>query len=182
MTLVDQNRRKIRVRRRRKTEQYSCGILACYWYAILIQNFVAIPMMVCLQFTICNQRITRKYSFKVGNGDWQLSMSSTPSNNERTTWQQRSSASFSSPSTTTTRTYRSSPNYYDTKQRKQRLNSQFRQRRKRQKMKPIPILGYNARSILEYYDMRPLEVGWRLNSLGFPLLGTLLRISNDNFG
>jgi hypothetical protein len=39
-------------------------------------------------------------------------------------------------------------------------------------MKPMPILGYNARTILAYYDARPLEVGWRLNSLGFPLLGT----------
>ena len=46
------------------------------------------------------------------------------------------------------------------------------QKRKRQKMKPMPILGYSSRTILAYYDARPLEVGWRLNSLGFPLLGT----------
>lgn len=52
-----------------------------------------------------------------------------------------------------------------------RLQRQI-QKRKRQKMKPMPILGYSARTILAYYDARPLEVGWRLNSLGFPLLGT----------
>ncbi len=46
------------------------------------------------------------------------------------------------------------------------------QKRKRQKMRPMPILGYSARTILAYYDSRPLEVGWRLNSLGLPLLGT----------
>jgi hypothetical protein len=50
-------------------------------------------------------------------------------------------------------------------------------RRRRQKMKPMPILGYNARTILAYYDARPLEVGWRLNSLGFPLLGTYISFS-----
>lgn len=43
----------------------------------------------------------------------------------------------------------------------------------RQKMKPMPITGYNAKKIEEYYDRRPLQVGWRLNSLGFPLLGTI---------
>jgi predicted unusual protein kinase regulating ubiquinone biosynthesis (AarF/ABC1/UbiB family) len=37
-------------------------------------------------------------------------------------------------------------------------------------MKAMPVTGYDARAIEEYYDMRPLEVGWRLNSLGFPLL------------
>jgi hypothetical protein len=41
-------------------------------------------------------------------------------------------------------------------------------------MKPMPILGYDALAIEEYYDIRPLEVGWRLNSLGFPLLGTFV--------
>lgn len=51
-------------------------------------------------------------------------------------------------------------------------SSSSTKRRRRQKMKPMPILGYNARTILAYYDARPLEVGWRLNSLGFPLLGT----------
>jgi hypothetical protein len=41
----------------------------------------------------------------------------------------------------------------------------------RQKMKPMPITGYNYKSIEEYYDRRPLQVGWRLNSLSLPLLG-----------
>jgi hypothetical protein len=35
----------------------------------------------------------------------------------------------------------------------------------------MPITGYDAKAIEEYYDRRPLQVGWRLNSLGFPLLG-----------
>lgn len=48
-------------------------------------------------------------------------------------------------------------------------NSIVRQRR-REKMKAMPVTGYDARAIEEYYDMRPWEVGWRLNSLGFPLL------------
>ena len=43
--------------------------------------------------------------------------------------------------------------------------------RSRKKMKPMPITGYNYREIAEYYDRRPLQVGWRLNSLGIPMLG-----------
>jgi hypothetical protein len=39
------------------------------------------------------------------------------------------------------------------------------------KQRPLPVTGYDAAAILEYYDMRPLAVGWRLNILGFPLLG-----------
>jgi hypothetical protein len=39
------------------------------------------------------------------------------------------------------------------------------------KQRPMPVTGYDAKAILEYYDMRPLAVGWRLNILGFPLLG-----------
>ena len=42
----------------------------------------------------------------------------------------------------------------------------------RQKMKPMPITGYDYKAIEEYYDRRPLQVGWRLNSLSLPLLGT----------
>jgi hypothetical protein len=38
-------------------------------------------------------------------------------------------------------------------------------------MKPMPVLGYDSRAIEDFYDMRPFEVAWRLNSLGFPLLG-----------
>jgi hypothetical protein len=52
------------------------------------------------------------------------------------------------------------------------------QKRVRQKTKPMPVTGYNAKSIEDYYDRRPFQVGWRLNSLGFPLLGTL-RTRND---
>lgn len=42
----------------------------------------------------------------------------------------------------------------------------------RKKTKPMPITGYDAVAIEEFYDRRPLEVAWRLNLLGFPLLGT----------
>ena len=48
-----------------------------------------------------------------------------------------------------------------------------------QKAKPMPIVGYNADEILEFYDKRPLEVGWRLNSLGLPLLGWYLGLLGD---
>lgn len=43
--------------------------------------------------------------------------------------------------------------------------------RRRQKTKPIPVTGYDPRGIEDFYDRRPLQVGWRLNSLGFPMLG-----------
>ena len=46
--------------------------------------------------------------------------------------------------------------------------------RSRQKMKPMPVTGYDAQAIEEFYDRRPLQVGWRLNSIGFPLLGTFV--------
>jgi len=44
--------------------------------------------------------------------------------------------------------------------------------RSRQKTKPLPVTGYDYEVIGDVYDRRPLKVGWRLNSLGFPLLGT----------
>ena len=40
------------------------------------------------------------------------------------------------------------------------------------KKKPMPIIGYNGEDICDYYDRRPLVVGWRLNILSLPLLGT----------
>ena len=51
--------------------------------------------------------------------------------------------------------------------------------RSRQKMKPMPITGYDGKAIEEFYDVRPLEVGWRLNVLGFPLLGWYLGLLAD---
>lgn len=45
-------------------------------------------------------------------------------------------------------------------------------KRVRIKTKPMPVTGYNAKAIEDYYDRQPFQVGWRLNSLGFPLLGT----------
>lgn len=51
--------------------------------------------------------------------------------------------------------------------------------RDRMNMEPMPIKGYNAAAIEEYYDRRPLQVGWRLNSLGFPLLGWYMALLWD---
>jgi hypothetical protein len=39
------------------------------------------------------------------------------------------------------------------------------------KKRAMPVVGYIAEDICDYYDRRPLVVGWRLNKLGFPLLG-----------
>lgn len=47
------------------------------------------------------------------------------------------------------------------------------------KKRPIPIVGYNAEEICDYYDRRPLVVGWRLNKLSLPLLGWYLGLLFD---
>ena len=51
--------------------------------------------------------------------------------------------------------------------------------RRRQKTKPMPVIGYDGKTIDDFYDRRPLQVGWRLNSLGFPLLGWYLGLLMD---
>jgi hypothetical protein len=48
-------------------------------------------------------------------------------------------------------------------------------------MKPMPITGYDYKSIEEYYDRRPLQVGWRLNSLSLPLLGSYFQVFINDF-
>lgn len=53
------------------------------------------------------------------------------------------------------------------------------QRRARRKTKPMPVTGYNSLEILEVYDRRPFQVAWRLNSLGFPLLGWYMSLLMD---
>lgn len=40
------------------------------------------------------------------------------------------------------------------------------------KTKPMPITNYNALEICQTYDRRPFQVGWRMNAVGLPLLGT----------
>jgi predicted unusual protein kinase regulating ubiquinone biosynthesis (AarF/ABC1/UbiB family) len=50
---------------------------------------------------------------------------------------------------------------------------------RKQKMKPMPLTGYDAKAIEAYYDIRPLQVGWRLNSLGLPLLAWYGRLLID---
>jgi len=46
-------------------------------------------------------------------------------------------------------------------------------------LSPIPLSGYDATDILDYYDRRPWEVTWRLNILGLPLLGWYLSLVMD---
>jgi len=46
-------------------------------------------------------------------------------------------------------------------------------------LEPMPIKGYDAAAIEDYYDRRPFQVGWRLNSLGFPLLGWYMGLLLD---
>jgi hypothetical protein len=53
-----------------------------------------------------------------------------------------------------------------------KANRPLRKRRRRRKTKPLPVIGYNARAIEDYYNVRPFQVAWRLNCLGFPFLGT----------
>ena len=62
-------------------------------------------------------------------------------------------------------------------------NSHYMARRVdgRTKLRPMPVVGYEATEICEYYDRRPLEVGWRLNSLSLPLLGWYLGLLSDKF-
>lgn len=38
---------------------------------------------------------------------------------------------------------------------------------------PNSSVGYDAKSIINFYDRRPWEIGLRLNMLGLPLLGEL---------
>ena len=52
-------------------------------------------------------------------------------------------------------------------------------RRTNTQLQPIPVTGYSAKEIAEYYDRRPLEVGWRLNSLSLPLLGWYIGLLSD---
>lgn len=49
------------------------------------------------------------------------------------------------------------------------------------KTKPMPIIGYDAQAIIDYYDKRPLEVGWRLNCLGLPLLSWYFSLLVDKW-
>lgn len=49
----------------------------------------------------------------------------------------------------------------------------------REKTKPMPITGYDSEAIEDFYDRRPFQVGWRLNSIGFPLLGWYFSLLMD---
>ena len=49
------------------------------------------------------------------------------------------------------------------------------------KAPPLPIVGYDSKAIYDYYDRRPWEVTWRLNSLGLPLLMWYFGLLFDKF-
>jgi predicted unusual protein kinase regulating ubiquinone biosynthesis (AarF/ABC1/UbiB family) len=53
--------------------------------------------------------------------------------------------------------------------------------KRKTKMKPMPLTGYDAKAIEAHYDVRPLQVGWRLNSLGLPLLAWYARLLMDKY-
>lgn len=42
-------------------------------------------------------------------------------------------------------------------------------------------VGYDSKEICDYYDRRPLVVGWRLNSLSLPLLGWYICLLTDQY-
>jgi hypothetical protein len=63
--------------------------------------------------------------------------------------------------------------------RNEKNNQRVASKLRKQKMKPMPLTGYDAKAIEEYYDVRPLQVGWRLNSLGLPLLAWYGRLLID---
>lgn len=43
------------------------------------------------------------------------------------------------------------------------------------------VVGYDSKEICDYYDRRPLVVGWRLNRLGLPLLGWYFSLLTDQY-
>ena len=64
-------------------------------------------------------------------------------------------------------------------QQQQRRQQQTPPTERKRKTKPMPFTGYDFQAIEELYDRRPLQVGWRLNSLGIPLLGWYLSLLLD---
>jgi len=83
------------------------------------------------------------------------------------------------PSTAPRRTFRQRPSPRDKslvesyKERQEEIEEHMLApiARDRMSLEPMPITGYDALAIEDYYDRRPFQVGWRLNSLAFPLLG-----------
>lgn len=47
------------------------------------------------------------------------------------------------------------------------------------KKRPMPVIGYNAKEICDFYDRRPFVVGWRLNKLSLPLLVWYIGLLQD---
>lgn len=90
-------------------------------------------------------------------------------------------SSFVSPQPRQGARSRSTPDneHYNMLHRSGKLKNNFQHQPRRtissslrlKKKRPMPVVGYNAKDICDYYDRRPLVVGWRLNKLSFPLLG-----------
>ena len=98
------------------------------------------------------------------------------------TWNQRSTTTRGGPISLPS-SYPSSPQS-TALQRQQRPKqtdpiNQNQPSRRQRKTKPLPMTGYDSKAIEELYDRRPLQVGWRLNSLGFPLLGWYMSLLMD---
>jgi hypothetical protein len=164
----------LRGRKRARARSRLMSISGATCYVMFIPFFVSLTTITCFQLSHkqCWQQ-QQQPNFHVGGMcNKHLHMTSTSSSNEHRTGIKQLYTS-SSHGTTAPSLLNPKNNYQTipTGMSPQLRRRQSQRQRRRQKMRPMPILGYNARSILEYYDLRPLEVGWRLNSLGFPLLG-----------
>ena len=51
--------------------------------------------------------------------------------------------------------------------------------RRKLKSEAMPVTGYNPEALDDYFDRHPWKVAWRLNSIGFPLLGWYLGLLMD---
>jgi hypothetical protein len=152
-------------RRRRGAKAAKIPTAAMYYCLVFLPLCCVFPVF---SFYVSTLRRTsyRKQCNEKEDDNRIFRICSSRDNDARTWTQQRSTGSI--PSATSVTSSSASSNRAPFNRQHNRVES-YPQRR--QKMKPMPVTGYDARAIEDYYDMRPLEVGWRLNSLGFPLLG-----------
>lgn len=146
---------------------FFCSVLLPYFGSLGVVGFYLLPL----------RKISQRIPFTVKEcGNNILTVYSSRENDARTWTQQRSTGSPSSTSSATNDLSSHLTPFIRPPNRSESQSSRIYSKsssnpQRRQKMKPMPVTGYDARAIEDYYDMRPLEVGWRLNSLGFPLLG-----------
>ncbi|GKY92638.1 hypothetical protein MPSEU_000233900 [Mayamaea pseudoterrestris] len=58
-------------------------------------------------------------------------------------------------------------------------SSKAKPERRKLKTKAMPVTGYDPQTLENHYDRQPFKVGWRLNSIGFPLLAWYLGLITD---